>query len=589
MEMRCDNNADVRQFLDDLHTKREELAACGVDITTQDYRSTIIASIPDKLSDFALSLIASSQLVNPTKDLDPDFLICHVSNEYERRRAKKPATRTAGVGGKSAKREQDEAMAVAPGKGKGGWKPRGSCWNCGEKGHYKDKCPKPQKPSKGSGGSRGDSVKARDNTNVVVDYELDSDGGWAMYCDSDDECNDTDDVMPTLEELESSDDDEEGLDGLSGVGEVEDVLDTWMQDFIPDGQAGTEGLASSLMDPPSPLTDVPDPLDPEDEAAVMTTADDTTDSTRKELYDSGTTRHISPYRQDFVTYHDIPLWPFKAANKQLFDALGMGEMVIEVPNGMEACQLRLTEVLYSPEVGYTLVSIGRLDELGYTTTFADGQCVITDPDGEQIGQIPRTKWGLYRVVRDCGSTYEANAAVEKISVMELHRRMGHIAPSAAKHLVNDGFVTGVSLNTSTEEPTFFCDSCIYTKAKRQPIAKTREGDCASVFWGEIHTDLWGPAPVETLRGRCYYVTFTDDKTRLTHLHFLRHKSDTFGAYKAFEAWCHVHQNSPIKILHSDRGGEYLSTDFVQHLRDTGTEQKLTVHDTPQHNGVAVIR
>ena len=34
MEMRCDNNADVRQFLDDLRTKQEELVACGVNITT---------------------------------------------------------------------------------------------------------------------------------------------------------------------------------------------------------------------------------------------------------------------------------------------------------------------------------------------------------------------------------------------------------------------------------------------------------------------------------------------------------------------------------------------------------------------------
>ena len=166
-----------------------------------------------------------------------------------------------------------------------------------------------------------------------------------MYCVSGDECNNTDDVMPALEELESSDDDKEGLDGLSGVGKVEDVLDTWMQDFIPDRQAGTKGLASFLMDPPSPLTDVPNLLDPEDKVAVMTTADDTTNLTRKELYDSGTTCHISPYRQDFVTYHDIPPWPFKAANKQLFDALGMEEMAIEVPNSMEAYQLRLIEVL----------------------------------------------------------------------------------------------------------------------------------------------------------------------------------------------------------------------------------------------------
>ena len=77
-----------------------------------------------------------------------------------------------------------------------------------------------------------------------------------------------------------------------------------------------------------------------------------------ELYDSGCTRHISPYREDFESFSGIPPMSFSTANKQKFNASGKGEMVIDVPNGIEISQLRLTEVLYSPEVGYTLVSIG---------------------------------------------------------------------------------------------------------------------------------------------------------------------------------------------------------------------------------------
>ena len=34
------------------------------------------------------------------------------------------------------------------------------------------------------------------------------------------------------------------------------------------------------------------------------------------------------------------------------------------------------------------------------------------------------------------------------------------------------------------------------------------------------------------------------------------------------------------------GSEYLGKEFTLHLKSRGTEQKLTVHDTPQHNGVA---
>jgi hypothetical protein len=42
----------------------------------------------------------------------------------------------------------------------------------------------------------------------------------------------------------------------------------------------------------------------------------------------------------------------------------------------------------------------------------------------------------------------------------------------------------------------------------------------------------------------------------------------------------------IRVLHSDRGGEYRGAEFISYLKAKGTEQKLTVHDTPAQNGVA---
>ncbi|KAG2119814.1 uncharacterized protein F5147DRAFT_527379, partial [Suillus discolor] len=49
------------------------------------------------------------------------------------------------------------------------------------------------------------------------------------------------------------------------------------------------------------------------------------------LYDSGSTRHISPYHDQFETLFDISPKHFAAANKQHFSATGIGELVIKVP------------------------------------------------------------------------------------------------------------------------------------------------------------------------------------------------------------------------------------------------------------------
>jgi len=47
------------------------------------------------------------------------------------------------------------------------------------------------------------------------------------------------------------------------------------------------------------------------------------------------------------------------------------------------------------------------------------------------------------------------------------------------------------------------------------------------------------------------------------------------------------QNSvSIKTLQTDRGGEYLTNAFSKHLTQAGTIHCLTIHDSPEQNGVA---
>jgi hypothetical protein len=172
---------------------------------------------------------------------------------------------------------------------------------------------------------------------------------------------------------------------------------------------------------------------------------------------------------------------------------------------------------------------------------------------------------------------------------QFHSRMGHISPESARDLVRQGLVTGVNLDLTDPVKPFFCESCIYAKATRKAISKVREGDRAAIFGGEIHSDVWGPAPVPSKGGMRFYVLFVDDKTRFTHLYLLTNKGEVYSHYKEYEAWVKTQLGVDIQVFHSDRGGEYLSKEFLAHLRSKGTISKLTVHDTPQHNGVAERR
>ena len=147
-----------------------------------------------------------------------------------------------------------------------------------------------------------------------------------------------------------------------------------------------------------------------------------------------------------------------------------------------------------PAISYTLVSLAMLDEKGYHTHIGGGHLEITSPQGEQIGCIDCTHRCLYKVVHALDS---ANA-VEPVTVMELHCHLSHIAVTSTHKLVESGAVVGIELDLASQEAD--CDACIYVHATCLPVPKIRICLPAENFGDEVHTDVWGPAPITTCQG-----------------------------------------------------------------------------------------
>src|SRR6267154_3594295 len=126
------------------------------------------------------------------------------------------------------------------------------------------------------------------------------------------------------------------------------------------------------------------------------------------------------------------------------------------------------------------------------------------------------------------------------------------------------------------------------KAKSAHCPFPKESMRRAKAYGEIiHTDLWGPAQTTSIGGSSYYMSFTDDYSRETAVTFLKQKSEALEAFRHYEARLTTQRDGlRIKRLQSDRGREYLSAEFDAHLKDHGITCELTVHDSPQQNGVA---
>ena len=104
------------------------------------------------------------------------------------------------------------------------------------------------------------------------------------------------------------------------------------------------------------------------EALARTTVD--LDAAGITIYDSGAMAHTSPRRDRFVDFKRIEPKGVKAADKTVF--MATGRMKINMPNGKDTTAVMLQDVLYCPDLGYTLISLAKCDTAGFTVLLHQG-------------------------------------------------------------------------------------------------------------------------------------------------------------------------------------------------------------------------
>ena len=594
-EVRCADKGDIVEHFATMRTMREDLASMGESLTENDFYAIIMGSLPPSYDSYLSAVNATSSVLGT--HLSSDDLMLSLTEEYERRTLK-----TKG-------KQKDENAAFYSndaGKGQKGSstpKRKGKCHNCGREGHWTRDCwdegggkegqgPK-QKSKKGKGKGKeketAAAAKEEDKDKEEKSKSKEEEAWMVMLMDDERALNYLEDA---------SDDNFIDLDADSVVREFPHLTEeNGRTEYPTDHLFELPDLFESIVDPlddPDDVTDVDQTLNAVPENIVRTNLEAAylvgtaeTRTAEVDLYDSGTSRHMSGFRHRLFNYIETDPVPIITADKRAFRAFGKGDMYIYLPNRDNTnSRVLLQDVLYAPKMGITLVSISKVTAAGSTVVFTGNVCRIYTKDREVIGEI-KVKNGLYRVYTSGSTSASAHAMVdppETLSVDELHRRLGHVSHDRAKHLVNKGLVEGVMLEPGSD--TVVCESCEWAKGSRKQMSKEREDERRTAVGDEIHSDLWGKAPVESINHKLYYVSFTDDYSRYTNVYFLARKDETFDAYKAYEAWLFNQHSARIKCLRSDRGGEFRSDEFSAHLKEKGTVRKLVVHDTPEHNGVA---
>ncbi|KAI5335543.1 hypothetical protein L3X38_025676 [Prunus dulcis] len=295
--------------------------------------------------------------------------------------------------------------------------------------------------------------------------------------------------------------------------------------------------------------------------------------------DSGCSNHMTSREDLLVDIVREVKAKVQVGNGVLVEVAGKGTLIIETMKGKRY----IKEVMLVPSLAKNLLSVGQMTEHGYFIVFGNHRVDIFD-DSSLSNMVVSVKQKGNRCFPLTFNTIKEISL--KTSVQECskiwHKRFGHLNFRSLKLLQSQAMVLGLP---EIQNGEVLCHGCVFGKGHREPFPKESKWRAKEPL-ELIHSDLCGPMQTASLGGNKYFITFIDDFSRMCWVYFLRNKSETFHVFKKFKVMVELQSGYHVKRLRTDRGGEYISANFLQFCENLGIERQLTVAYSPQQNGVA---
>lgn len=313
--------------------------------------------------------------------------------------------------------------------------------------------------------------------------------------------------------------------------------------------------------------------------------------------DSGATTHVSHIKQGFST-----IQPIRGPEQYLFmgnrmkariEGIGTYRLILDTGHHVD-----LEGCLYVPECARNLVSISRLDNLGFD--FKIGRGVFTLYRNDYLYGCGILFDSLYKFNLDTKFSESLfniesrgikRSAIDESSAFLWHQRLGHISKERIMRLVKNDILPQLDFGDLN-----VCIDCIKGKQTKRIVKKpaTRSTQLLEL----IHTDICGPFDAPSWSGEKYFITFIDDYSRYGYTYLLHEKSESVNVLEIFIDEVERQLDRKVKVVRSDRGGEFYGKftekgqcpgPFAKLLESRGICAQYTMPGTPQQNGVAERR
>lgn len=257
------------------------------------------------------------------------------------------------------------------------------------------------------------------------------------------------------------------------------------------------------------------------------------------------------------------------------NVVGVGDIAIRMYDGA-VTQLR--NVRYVPNLKRNLISLGSLEDEGYT--FKSGNKILKIMRGSLIVMKGPKRNGLYYLEGRTEIPFDSSLlTVSKDKTEIWHERMGHIGFKGLKSLSNQKL-----LGKDDIEAMDFCET--YVLGKSHKVSFEASSHRISRPLDYVHADLWGPEKHSTFGGSKYFLSLVDDYSRKVWIYPLKAKSETFEKFRIWLKSVENKLDKKLKTLRTDNGLEFYNFEFDNFCKQKGITRHRTVKYTPEQNGVA---
>uniref|UniRef100_A0AAV1V1Z5 Uncharacterized protein n=1 Tax=Peronospora matthiolae TaxID=2874970 RepID=A0AAV1V1Z5_9STRA len=239
--------------------------------------------------------------------------------------------------------------------------------------------------------------------------------------------------------------------------------------------------------------------------------------------------------------------------------------------------VRLLNVQYAENLERNILSYGLLEAKGCVLEYRGGRRVLSSGTGgapimdveccnnvlvvavtnhsDRNSKPPQA--ALMTVVNP--PEYESDSDVLCGTLMDFHRRLGHLCFDTIVKMANDP-ASCIRLTDSTRQKCLACAQGKQTKGA-QSKRDTGANSPIDAIGGVICSDLKGPMTPRDRLGNRYMVNFIDHRSSYCRIFLAKSKNAAALKFKLFMANFEREFNCKVHVLRTDGGGEYKTLDI----------------------------